>query len=33
MPGLLTLCEKYFSTSNLYEVLGIQKEATEKEGK
>ncbi|KAL4716630.1 hypothetical protein ACJJTC_008265 [Scirpophaga incertulas] len=31
--GLLDLCEKYFNTSNLYEVLNISEKATEKEVK
>lgn len=31
--GLLELCEKYFKTTNLYEVLEISEKATEKEGK
>lgn len=30
--GLLELCEKYFDTNNLYEVLGISEQASEKEG-
>lgn len=30
--GLLELCEKYFNTNNLYEVLGISEQASEKEG-
>ncbi|XP_034829803.1 dnaJ homolog subfamily C member 9 [Maniola hyperantus] len=31
--GLLELCEKYFNTTNLYEVLQITEKATEKEVK
>lgn len=31
--GLLELCEKYFNTTNLYEVLQISETATEKEVK
>ncbi|XP_039749468.1 dnaJ homolog subfamily C member 9 [Pararge aegeria] len=31
--GLLELCEKYFDTTNLYEVLEITEKATEKEVK
>ena len=31
--GLLELCEKYFETSNLYEVLQISETASDKEGK
>ncbi|XP_028175446.1 dnaJ homolog subfamily C member 9 isoform X2 [Ostrinia furnacalis] len=31
--GLIELCEKYFKTSNLYEVLGITEKATDKEVK
>lgn len=31
--GLLDLCEKYFNTTNLYEVLEISEKATDKEGK
>lgn len=31
--GLLELCEKYFNTTNLYEVLQISETATEKEGR
>lgn len=31
--GLLDLCEKYFNSSNLYEVLQIPETASEKEGK
>lgn len=31
--GLLELCQKYFHTTNLYDVLGIPEKATEKEGK
>lgn len=31
--GLLELCEKYFNSTNLYEVLGITENASEKEGK
>lgn len=30
--GLLELCEKYFNTNNLYEVLEISEQASEKEG-
>lgn len=33
MSGLIELCEKYFQTKNLYEVLDISKQATEKEVK
>ena len=29
--GLLERCDEFFKTSNLYEVLGINKEATEAE--
>ncbi|XP_049870444.1 dnaJ homolog subfamily C member 9 [Pectinophora gossypiella] len=31
--GLLELCEKYYKTTNLYEVLGITEKATDKEVK
>lgn len=31
--GLLEMCEKYFETKNLYEILGISSKATDKEGK
>lgn len=31
--GLLELCEKYFQTTNLYEVLQIPETASDKEGK
>lgn len=31
--GLLDLCEKYFQTKNLYEVLEITVKASDKEGK
>lgn len=31
--GLIELCEKYFNTSNLYEVLELTEKATDKEGK
>ncbi|XP_011550866.2 dnaJ homolog subfamily C member 9 [Plutella xylostella] len=31
--GLLELCEKYFETKNLYEILGISEKATEKDVK
>lgn len=30
--GLLELCEKYYGTTNLYEVLQISEQATDKEG-
>lgn len=30
--GLLDLCEKYYSTRNLYEVLKITEKASDKEG-
>ena len=32
MPGLLDLCEKYFGSRDLYEVLKIPKTANEKQG-
>ncbi|KAI8424334.1 hypothetical protein MSG28_002877 [Choristoneura fumiferana] len=31
--GLLELCDKYFNTTNLYDVLGITEKSTEKEVK
>lgn len=31
--GLKALCQQYFDTENLYEVLNIDKKAQEKEGK
>ncbi|XP_059046053.1 dnaJ homolog subfamily C member 9 [Achroia grisella] len=31
--GLLDLCNKYFNTTNLYEILGISEKSTEKEVK
>lgn len=30
--GLLELCEKYFNTNNLYEVLQISEKSSDKEG-
>lgn len=30
--GLLDLCEKYYNTTNLYEVLQIDEKANDKEG-
>jgi hypothetical protein len=32
MPPLLDLCEKYFGSRDLYEVLKIPNSATEKQG-
>jgi hypothetical protein len=33
MPSLLDLCEKYFGTRDLYEVLKIPNTANQKQGK
>lgn len=33
MARLNELCEKYFNTSDLYEILNIKKNANEKESK
>lgn len=33
MAGLLDLCEQYFGARNFYDVLNIQKDATDKQGK
>lgn len=33
MPKTLELCEKYFGTSNLYELFDIPKNSLEKDGK
>lgn len=33
MPGLLDLCEKYFKSRNLYEVLDVDKDVAEKDSK
>lgn len=30
--GLKDLCEKYFQTTNLYEILEISEDATDREG-
>lgn len=32
MPGLIDLCEKYFGSRDLYEVLKIPNSANEKQG-
>lgn len=33
MPSILDLCEKYYSTRDIYELLGIPKDALVKDGK
>lgn len=32
MPSILDLCEKYFNTRDIYELLGIPKDALVKDG-
>lgn len=33
MPSTLDLCEKYFGTRNIYELMNLKKDANEKDGK
>lgn len=32
MPGLLDICQDLFGSNDLYEILGVKKESTAKEG-
>lgn len=32
MPGLLDICQDLFESNDLYEILGVKKESTAKEG-
>lgn len=33
MPTTLELCEKYFGTRDIYELMNLKKDAIEKDGK
>lgn len=33
MPSILELCEKYYGTRDVYQLMGLQKDADEKDGK
>lgn len=33
MPSTLELCEKYFGTRDIYELMNLTKDALEKDGK
>lgn len=33
MPTTLELCEKYFSTRDIYNILNLTKDANERDGK
>lgn len=33
MPTTLELCEKYFQTTDIYELLGVTKDSLEKDSK
>lgn len=33
MPSILELCEKYYGTKDVYQLMGITKDAAEKDGK